>query len=62
LFRDAPELPSANLEEVESLLGENVPFECILHISPPASAMIAGLAGMLAVSIRKSSSVARDFS
>ncbi|MCH81745.1 hypothetical protein A2U01_0002537 [Trifolium medium] len=35
-FRDGPELPSANLEEVESLLGEKVTFECIFHNSPPA--------------------------
>lgn len=61
LFSD----PSACLEEVESLLGEYVSLECNFHMSPPpARAMSDGLAensGMLAVSMRKSSSVAKDF-
>lgn len=50
--------------ELEYVLGENVPLECNFHVSPPARAMSDGLAenlGMLAVSIRKSSSVAKDF-
>lgn len=49
-----------DLEEPESLLGENVSFECNF---PPALAMSNGLAensGMLVVSIRKSSSVASE--
>lgn len=64
LFNDGPEFPSDSFEEAESLLGENVSLECNFHISPPARAMSEGLAensGMLAVSMRKSSSVARDF-
>jgi hypothetical protein len=53
------------LEEAETLLGENVSLECNFHSSPSALGLSdapAENSGRLAVSIKKSSSVARDFS
>jgi hypothetical protein len=53
------------LKEPESLLGENVSLECNFHGSPLPLGIAdppAENSGMLAVSIKKSFRVARDFS
>ena len=65
LFTEVPEWSALTLGDSGSLLDENVSLECNLQGSPPALGINdppLENPGMLVVSIKKSSSVARDFS
>lgn len=62
---EGPQISALMLEESALLLGKNVSLECNCHVSPPAAVEITDFpekSARFPASVRKSSSVARDFS
>lgn len=57
---EGPQISAPLLEESKSLCEKNVSLECSFHTSPPPD--LPEKSARLPASVRKSSSVARDFS